>query len=253
MPCARRSGRGREEVVAEQLHVRAEQLGDERARPPSRPRRADLRSRRAGSGAAQPRARRERGAVKAAILAREAVAVAVDELRGRDVERERGLDAGALDAARRDLERLLVGGQRRREAALVGHERRRVAALAQLAAAPARTRAAYSMASANVVARERDHEHVLDVDARAGVGAAREQVDHRPRQQRGGSPGRAARQSGAPSGLGGGQRAGDRGRQDGVGAEPRERRRAVEVAQGGVDRRPGRRRRAHAGARRSRR
>ena len=97
---------------------------------------------------------------------------------------------------RRDLERLLVGGERRGEPALVGHERRGVAALAQLgggAGAHAARRA--RSPRANVVRGERDHEHVLHVDGAPGVRAAREHVDHRPRQQRRGA-GASSRQSG---------------------------------------------------------
>ena len=253
MPCARRSGEVAKRSSPSSCTSRAEQLG---RRAPGLPvvlaERILDRDERVATRPARDLAR-QRGAVQAALLARQPVAVAVDELRGRDVERQRGLDARALDAAGRDLERLLVGGERRGQAALVGHERgRRGRARAARPRCRARTRAACSMASANVRRSERDHEHVLHVDRAPRVRAAREHVDHRQRQQRrevGGEqpPERRAR------GLGGGQRAGDRRRQHGIGAEPRERGRAVEVAQGGVDRAPGRPRRARAAAPRSRR
>ena len=46
--------------------------------------------------------------VQQPVLARQPVAAAVDQLRRGDIQRERGIDAGALDPAGRDLERLLV-------------------------------------------------------------------------------------------------------------------------------------------------
>ena len=190
MPCASRSRRGREEVVAEQLHVGAEQIGDE---PPGLPvvlaQRILDRDQRVAARPACDLAR-QGGAVETAILARQPVAVAVDQLRRGDVERERGLDAGALDAAGRDLERLVVGGERRRQTALVGHERRVVAALPQLRGGAGAHQRRVLDGLGERRGGERDHEHVLHVDRAPGMRAAREHVDHRPRQQRA-APGRA--------------------------------------------------------------
>ena len=101
------------------------------------------------------------------------------------------------------------------------------------AAAPWRTSAGVLDGLGERPRGERDHEHVLHVDGAPGVRPAREHVDHRQRQQRrAGGEQPPERRAGS---LGGGQRAGHRRRQHGVGAQARERGRAVEVAQRRVD------------------
>ena len=123
---------GREEIVPEQLDVRAEPLRDGApGLPVVLAQRILDRDQRVAASPVGDQAHHG-GAVEMAILALEPVAVAVAQLRRGDVERECGLDAGALDRARPDLECLVVGGERRRQPALVGHERRLVAALPQL-------------------------------------------------------------------------------------------------------------------------
>ena len=133
-----------------------------------------------------------------------------------------------------DLECLVVGGERRRQPALVGHERRPVAALPQLCGRAGAHQRRVLDRLGERGGGERDHEHVLHVDRAPGMRAAGEHVHHRPREQRGG-----IRVEQAPERRAGGlrrrQRARDRCRQDGVGAETREGRGAVEVAQRGVD------------------
>ena len=245
-------GRGREEVVAEQLHVCAEQLRDE---PPALPvvlaQRILDRDERIATRPGRDLARQGR-AVQRAILAREPVAVAVDELRGGDVERERRLDAGALDAARRRSR----APPRSTRAARPGRPRRRRAPSRSRARAArrrrrARTRAACSIASPNVVAASGITSTSCTSTARPAC-APPESTLTIGRGSSGAAPGRAAARAARARPRR--RRARRRPRPPAPRCRPAARGSACRRDRAGRRRsRPGRRRRSRAAARRSRR
>ncbi len=102
------------------------------------------------------------------------------------------------------------------------------------AAAPRRTRAACSMASPKVVAASGMTSTSCTSTARAAC-APPESTLTIGSGRSGGRSGAEQPPERSARGLGGGTRAGDRRRQHGVGAEPRQRGRAVEIAQRSVD------------------
>ena len=168
------------------------------------------------------------------------------ELGGGDVDGDRRLvarrEAGALDArragarARRgSMPARARGRPRRRRATPAGP----VAAASSSVALPHAPRPLDRLGEARRA--DRDDQEVLDVDARAArVRAARDDVDHRQRQQRLGPE--PAPRGARPSRCRRGERGGERHGQHGVGAEPAEVGRAVERPKRRVERRPGRRR-----------
>ncbi|CAB4733571.1 unannotated protein [freshwater metagenome] len=226
---------GDEQVVADELRLGAEAVGD--GLPPLPVVLVErVLDRDDGVG------RHELGVVVGHLLggllgALEGVEPALAELRGRDVEREHDVGAqalpGLLDRLGDQVERCPVGGQVGREAALVADAGGEAAALQHGLQCVIDLGAAAHGLLERRRTDGRDHE-LLDVDVGVGVGAAVEDVHHRHRQHvRVGTADVAVeRQTGR---VGSGASHGERDTQDGVGAEGRLVGRAVEVEHRLVD------------------